>query len=71
VVEVGQIVHVGPSASVQFAGDRRLWLRITRIGAVHDGMAWVRGYVVLPDGRAVERRDIYVIVDGLRVVPTS
>jgi hypothetical protein len=33
-------------------------------------MAWVRGYVLSPDGRAAEQRDVYVIVAGLRVVPT-
>jgi hypothetical protein len=64
----GEIVRIGAAASVQFAGDRALTLRVIR---VHDwptyhGWCWLDGYVLDQRGEAVERRELYVQLAGLR-----
>jgi hypothetical protein len=67
----GDIFLVGRSASVQFAGDRGLRVRVVRVDRkpTYDGWAWLTVYVLGPDGDAVARRDIYVQVAGLRPAP--
>ncbi|MEV4759325.1 hypothetical protein AB0J86_30100 [Micromonospora sp. NPDC049559] len=66
----GDVVWVGAEASVQFAGDRGITLRVIR---VHDwptyhGWRWLDGYVLNRAGDAVERRTVYVQPAGLRPV---
>lgn len=63
----GAVVLVGPAAGCQFAGGRRLVMRV--IHARHanwDGMAWIEGYVLNEHGAATGRREVYVQVNGLR-----
>ncbi|GGN89903.1 hypothetical protein GCM10010112_74790 [Actinoplanes lobatus] len=68
VLRPGDIVHVGPEASVQFSGDRALNLRIIRVDpkVTYDGWMWIDGYVLGPAGNALQRRRIFVRRDGLR-----
>ncbi|MEV0903101.1 hypothetical protein [Actinoplanes sp. NPDC049802] len=66
----GNVLFVGRAASVQFAEDRALNLRLIRVDPVstYDGWIWLEGYVLSPAGEAVERRRIFVQVAGLRLV---
>lgn len=49
-------------ASVQFAGDRALLLRVISVcrKATYDGWIWLTGYVVDRSGQALDRREIFV-----------
>lgn len=64
----GDVVHVGPAASVQFSGDRALTFRIIRVDprTTYDGWIWIEGYVLGPAGNALQRRRIFVREGGLR-----
>jgi hypothetical protein len=59
---------VGRAASVQFDGDRGLRVRVVHVDPkpTYDGWAWMTVYVLGPDGDALERRDLYLRVAGLR-----
>jgi hypothetical protein len=69
----GDVVHVGPAASVQFSGDRALTFRIIRVDtrATYDGWIWLDGYVLGPAGNALQRRRIFVREEGLRPSPVN
>lgn len=64
----GAVVHVGATASVQFAGASAFQFRIIRIDDIptYDGWAWLEGYQLGPNGEAVARRRIFVQMAGLR-----
>ena len=66
----GDIVHVGPEASVQFSGDRALTLRVIRVDprVTYDGWIWLDGYVLGPAGNALQRRRVFVRQAGRRPV---
>jgi hypothetical protein len=64
----GDVVHLARAASVQFDGARAILFRIIR---VHDwptsyGWVWLDGYTLNAQGDAVERRSVFVQIDGLR-----
>lgn len=63
----GDVLHVGGAASVQFQGDRALTFRVIRVDPrlTYAGWLWIDGYVLGPDGDAIERRVIFVRCDGL------
>jgi hypothetical protein len=65
----GEVLHVGGEASVQFGAGRALTFRVTRVDgrATYDGWIWLEGYVLGPDGAAVQRRRIFVRHEGLRL----
>jgi hypothetical protein len=70
-VRAGVVVQVGAAAAVQFAGGRGFAFRAIRR---HDwatcvGDAWLDGYQVDAAGEAVERRSIFVLIDGLFPAP--
>ncbi|GGN99251.1 hypothetical protein GCM10010112_92900 [Actinoplanes lobatus] len=67
----GDVFYVGPAASVQFAGDRALVLRVIRVDPrpTYVGWRWIDGYVLGPDGSAIERRSVFVQVAGLLPLP--
>lgn len=72
--QVGQVLDVGPDASVQFSGACRLLFRVIRVmeketSQTYDGWAWIEGYQLDRAGIAVERREIFVQLAGLRLVP--
>jgi hypothetical protein len=56
------------TASVQFAGDRAIALRVTRVQPwpTYHGWVWLSGYQLDRTGRAVAQRTVFVQVDGLR-----
>jgi hypothetical protein len=63
----GDVLYVGGAASVQFQGDRALVLRVIRVDPqmTYAGWLWIDGYVLGPNGDAIERRVIFVRRDGL------
>jgi hypothetical protein len=69
----GETYLVGRSASVQFAGDRGLRVRVAQVDPkpTYDGWAWLAVYVLGPDNEATEQRDIYVWAAGLRLVEAA
>lgn len=67
----GDVLHVTRTASVQFANP--IFFRVIR---VHDwptyhGWVWLDGYELDASGDAVERRSIFVQLDGLRQLYTN
>ncbi|WP_422771578.1 hypothetical protein ACN28C_00045 [Plantactinospora sp. WMMC1484] len=66
----GMVVYVGAAASVQFGGGRALLFRVTRVSEkpTYHGWCWLTGYTLDEVGEAVERREIYVQLAGLRPV---
>ncbi|MFY1688988.1 hypothetical protein [Plantactinospora sp. WMMB782] len=67
----GDVLHVTRAASVQFAAP--IYFRVIR---VHDwqtyhGWVWLDGYELNPSGDAVERRSIFVQVNGLRQLQSN
>ncbi|HWS37295.1 MAG TPA: hypothetical protein VN408_31770 [Actinoplanes sp.] len=68
VLRPGDVVHVGPDASVQFSGDRALTFRVIRVDPriTYDGWIWLDGYVLDVEGAALQRRRIFVRREGLR-----
>ncbi|MET0424158.1 MAG: hypothetical protein ABW046_09800 [Actinoplanes sp.] len=69
----GEVVHVGPAASVQFSGSRALNFRVIRVDprSTYDGWLWLEGYVLGPTGAALQRRRIFVRQDGLQLVQSG
>ncbi len=64
----GDVLHIGGEASVQFEGARSLTFRLIRVDprSTYDGWLWLEGYVLGPNGVAVQRRRIFVRREGLR-----
>lgn len=69
----GDVLHVTREASVQFA--RPMLFRMIRVHdwPTYDGWVWLDGYQLNTAGDAVERRSIFVQIDGLRRIsgPTT
>lgn len=70
VPSAGQVVRVGAEASIQFGGSRALTFRVIRVDPrpTYEGWLWIEGYVLDGLGNAVERRQIFVRRDGLRII---
>lgn len=66
----GDVVKIGSEASVQFAGDRSLILRITKVcdKPTYDGWIRLTGYVLDEGGQTIERREVFVQVAGVRLL---
>lgn len=66
----GDVLLVDRNASVQFAGDRALLLRVISVcdKPTYRGWCWLTGYVIDRTGQALERREIFVQTAGLRLV---
>jgi hypothetical protein len=64
----GDLLIVDGRASVQFAGDRALLLRVTTVSTAptYHGWIWLTGYVVDQSGHATDKREVYVQLAGLR-----
>jgi hypothetical protein len=69
--KAGDILHVTRDASVQFATP--IFFRVIRVHdwPTYDGWLWLDGYQLNAAGDAVERRSIFVQVNGLRQVRQS
>ncbi|MEU8156320.1 hypothetical protein AB0B94_21905 [Micromonospora sp. NPDC048986] len=54
-------------ASVQFAGDRALTLRVVSVcdQPTYQGWVWLSGYVLNSRGDATTKREVYVQLAGL------
>ena len=67
----GDVLQVTRAASVQFSAP--LLFRVIRVHdwPTYDGWIWLDGYELNAAGDAVERRSIFVQVNGLRQVPTG
>lgn len=65
----GDLLQVTRDASVQFLEP--IIFRVIRVQnrSAYDGWAWLDGYQLNPAGDAVERRSIFVQVDGLHLAP--
>ncbi|HEY8533787.1 MAG TPA: hypothetical protein VIL44_07945 [Micromonospora sp.] len=65
----GDVLHVTRAASVQFTEP--LLFRVIRVHdwPTYDGWVWLDGYELNSAGEAVNRRSIFVQVNGLRHVP--
>jgi hypothetical protein len=64
----GDVIHVTKAASVQFSAP--MLFRVIRVHdwPTYDGWIWLDGYELNSGGDAVERRSIFVQVQGLRQV---
>jgi hypothetical protein len=64
----GDVLRVTKAASVQFAEP--MLFRVIRVHdwPTYDGWAWLDGYQLDNSGDAVERRSIFVLVEGLQHV---
>ncbi len=64
----GDVIHVTKAASVQFS--KPMLFRVIRVHdwSTYDGWVWLDGYELNSMGDAVERRSIFVQVNGLRPV---
>ena len=62
----GDVLRVTRAASVQFTAP--MLFRVIRVHdwSTYDGWAWLDGYELNAAGEAVERRSIFVKVDGLQ-----
>ena len=68
VVRPGDVLRLDSAASVQFADDRAITFRVIRVDErpTYEGWVWLTGYELDPSGAAVERREVFVQVAGLR-----
>ncbi|MEU1606093.1 hypothetical protein [Micromonospora matsumotoense] len=64
----GDLLIVDRAASVQFAGERALRLRVVSVcdRPTYDGWIWLTGYVLDRHDRATARREVFVQLAGLR-----
>ncbi|MFI2650167.1 hypothetical protein [Micromonospora fulviviridis] len=68
----GDELWIGREASVQFAGQRFVFRVISVCPKpTYPGWAWITGYVLDNRGNAVDRREIFVQLAGLRPATRS
>lgn len=62
----GEVIRVTRAASVQFAAP--MMFRVIRVHdwSTYDGWVWLDGYELNAAGEAVDRRSIFVQVNGLQ-----
>lgn len=67
----GDVLHVTRSASVQFV--KPILFRVIRVHdwPTYSGWVWLEGYELNASGDAVNRREIFVQLNGLRQVRTA
>lgn len=64
----GDVIRVGAEASPQFSvAKTEMWFRVIRVHDwdTYDGWTWLDGYQLDAAGDAVERRSIFVQINGL------
>ncbi|GAB3148523.1 hypothetical protein GCM10027290_33370 [Micromonospora sonneratiae] len=66
--EPGDELWIGRPASVQFAGQPPFVFRVISIDPrpTYRGWAWITGYQLDEQGNAVDKREIFVRLAGLR-----
>ncbi|MBQ0905179.1 hypothetical protein [Micromonospora sp. U21] len=68
-MKAGDVLHLTRAASPQFA--RPIYLRLIRIHTdldTYDGWIWLDGYQLDKKGDAVDRRELYVLTAGVRLL---
>lgn len=67
----GDVLRVTRAASIQF--NKPMMFRVIRVQdwQTYNGWAWLDGYQLNSVGDAVERRCIFVQLDGLQAAPTG
>ena len=67
----GDLLYLGRAASPQFGGDRGIRFRLIRVHdwSTYEGWVWLDGYQLDGRGDAIERRSVFVIIDGIQVIP--
>ncbi|NYH44757.1 hypothetical protein HNR22_004484 [Micromonospora jinlongensis] len=66
----GDLVLIDGRASVQFGGNRVLWLRVSSVcdKPTYHGWVWLTGYSIeMPTGKALARREVFVQIAGLHI----
>lgn len=66
----GTVVRIGAECSPQFRNGRELTVRVVSVDPrpTYDGWLWLTGYVLGKNGAAVDKRELYVLEAGLRVI---
>lgn len=64
----GDVVYISKAASVQFSDPFLFRVIRVRNWTTYHGWCWLDGYQLDRNGDAVDRRDIYVMPDGLKPV---
>ena len=69
-IRPGDVYAVGRAASPQFAAGQDILFRVVAVPGwpTYQGWIWLAGYVLDARGEAVVRREIFVRVDGLRML---
>ncbi|WP_329009469.1 hypothetical protein OG271_25045 [Micromonospora rifamycinica] len=69
----GDLLVVDRAASVQFAGERALRLRVVSVcdRPTYDGWLWLTGYVLDRRGEATAKREVFAQLAGLRHAPAT
>jgi hypothetical protein len=69
-IQSGDVVRIGRAASVQFAGDRALTMRVMTVPDVptYHGWMWLAGYVLDERGQAVGKREVFVQRAGVKIL---
>ncbi|MBQ1019952.1 hypothetical protein KBX71_19080 [Micromonospora sp. D93] len=71
-IRTGDVLHLTRAASPQFV--RPLILRVVRELTdrhTYHGWTWVEGYRLATRGQAVAKRELFVLREGLRWLPTA
>lgn len=64
--ESGDVIHITKAASVQFCYPFLFRVISVDPRPTYEGWAWIHGYELNSAGEAVERRELFVQVAGLR-----
>ncbi len=66
----GSVVVLDRDTTPQLAGQDPIYMRVTRVepGGQDPTWAWLHGYQLDSTGHAIERREIYVRLAGIRRV---
>lgn len=67
----GDVLYITRAASVQFVEP--FFFRVIRVHewSTYEGWVWLDGYQLDRRGDAVDRRSIFVMIDGLRKAPVT
>ncbi|GAB2952217.1 hypothetical protein GCM10027280_45770 [Micromonospora polyrhachis] len=69
----GALIKIDRRASAQFAGQPGFTFRVISVcdKPTYRGWAWITGYVLDQHGQATEKREIFVRLAGLHLIPSA
>jgi hypothetical protein len=67
----GDVLHITRAASVQFREPFLFRVIRPHDWPTYEGWIWLDGYELAPSGDAVERRSIWVQINGVRIVQAT